>query len=68
MQKKIATLALFAILLLSMTVLTTTTRAATDEDIEASGAAAVAYLASMQNPDGSWGLYVPIATTGLVLL
>jgi hypothetical protein len=68
MEKKIATLALFAILLLSMTVLTTTTRAATDEEIEASGAAAVAYLASVQNPDGSWGGGNPIAKTGLVLL
>lgn len=70
MEKKIATLALFAILLLSMaTMLTATTRAATDEEIEASGAAAVAYLASVQNPDGSWGSGGhEVAKTGLVLL
>ncbi|MCJ7770566.1 hypothetical protein MUP37_03195, partial [Candidatus Bathyarchaeota archaeon] len=69
MQKKTVTLALFAILLLSMTVLTTTARGADDGEIEASGAAAVAYLASKQNIDGSWGsTNPPIGTTGLVLL
>jgi len=68
MQKKTVTLALFAILLLSMTVLTTTARGADDGEIEASGAAAVAYLASKQSIDGSWGSANQIATTGLVLL
>jgi len=68
MQKKTVTIALFAILLLSMTVLMTTARAATDGEIEASGAVGVAYLASKQNIDGSWGSANPIATTGLVLL
>jgi len=67
MEKKIATLALFAILLLSMTtILTSTTRAATEEEIENAITNGVAYLAGHQNPDGSWGPYDPVkvALTG----
>lgn len=41
---------------------------ATEAEMEASGAAAVSFLASYQNADGSWGSYAPIATTGIVLL
>jgi len=68
MQKKIATVALFAILSLSMsTALTTTVRAATEEEIENAITLGVAYLAGHQNPDGSWGVS-KIATTGLVLM
>jgi hypothetical protein len=69
MRKKLVTVLLLAVLSLSIGgVLTATTKAATKEDIEASGATAVAHLAIVQSSDGSWGSANPIATTGLVLL
>jgi hypothetical protein len=61
-------------LLVLSTMLTATlfwpiTKAATDEQIEASGAAAVAFLAGIQKSDGSWGYFGnSIAKAGLVLL
>jgi len=76
MQKKIATLALFAILLLSISsVLTATTRAATETDIEDAVKDGLAWLVVQQNsipldPNyGSWNAYSGQleAGTGLAL-
>jgi hypothetical protein len=73
MQKKIVTVVLFAILLLSMSaVFTVATRAATETDIENAIKLGVAYLAANQNPDGSWPHTFywgePVAYTGLAVL
>jgi len=69
MQKRIGTIVLFLLLLSMATVLTATTRAATEEEIEDAITRGVAYLADHQNLDGSWGVQnVAIATTGLVLM
>jgi hypothetical protein len=73
MEKKIATLALFVILLLSMSaVFTVATRAATETAIEKAIKLGVAYLAANQNPDGSWPHTFmwgePVAYTGLAVL
>jgi len=71
MQKKIVIVAFCAVLLLSMvTMLTTRTRAVTEQEIEDAITKGVAYLAGQQNPDGSWGLDCSITTayTGFVLI
>jgi len=69
MQKKIVTLALFAILLLSIAgALTVTTRAATEEELEQAIETGVAWLATKQNPDGSWGTDNQPAKTGFAVL
>jgi hypothetical protein len=54
--------------LATVSVLTTQVMGATEAEMEASGAAAVVHLASLQNPDGSWGSGDKVAVTGLVLL
>jgi len=67
--KKVLSILLIAFVTLAMTpLLMTSVKGATDEEMEASGAAAVVHLASLQNPDGSWGSWDEVATTGLVLL
>jgi hypothetical protein len=69
MQKKIVTLALFAILMLSISgVFTVTTRAATEEEIEHAIETGVGWLATKQNPDGSWGTDNQPAKTGFAVL
>lgn len=66
-MKKILPLILVTLAMVPM--LVTPAMGATDEQMGLSGAAAVAYLASVQNPDGSWGQDGEwIAKTGLVLL
>nr|MDO8135733.1 hypothetical protein [Candidatus Njordarchaeum guaymaensis] len=68
--KKALSMLLMAFMLLAMLpMFATHVRGATPAQIEASATAAVAYLASVQNLDGSWGFEGhEIAKTGLVLL
>ena len=69
MEKKIANVALLGILLLSMvTVLTATTGAVTEDEINLAIDSGVAWLAAQQKPDGFWGSCYPVAETGLAVV
>ncbi len=67
MRKKILFVTLFVVLFTSIfTALPAF--AATDDEIEASIVAGLDWLAGIQNPDGSWPGYEPVARTGLAVL
>jgi len=70
MKRKVLSIVVFLTLVLTtFAIMPLNVSAATDAEIEASGAAAVAFLAGIQKPDGSWGYFGnSIAKTGLVLL
>ncbi len=68
MRMKILSLVLFAVLLLPMFSMSLTIFAATEDEIEASIVAGLEWLAVVQNPDGSWPGYEPVARTGLAVL
>ncbi|UCH57967.1 MAG: hypothetical protein JSV18_03450, partial [Candidatus Bathyarchaeota archaeon] len=68
MRKKILSLILCAVLLLPIFSISLATFAATEDEIEASIVAGLEWLASVQNPDGSWPDYEPVAKTGLAVL
>jgi len=69
MKRKIISIFVFLTLVITAyAIVPSNVYAATDEQMENSGAAAVAYMASMQNVDGSWGSMNIVATTGIVLL
>lgn len=70
MRKKIVTAVLLALLLLPMASMTPSSKAATEEEIEDSIVKGLAWLASQQNPDGSWDSdpYQTTALTGFALI
>ena len=67
MRKKTVSIILFIVLLLPMLTVVSGF-AATEEEIEDSIELGLSWLASEQNPDGSWGSYYLIAKTGLAVL
>lgn len=70
MSKKIVTTIVSLVLLLSMFSMLPASFAATEDEIEASVVAGLAWLADVQSPDGSWpeSEYEPVARTGLAVL
>ena len=68
MKKKLISLVLLTILLTTAFSVIPGTYAATEEDIEASIELGISYLASVQNPDGSWGDGYYVSKTGLAVL
>jgi hypothetical protein len=67
MRKKILSVVLFAVLLTSMFA-ALPALAATEDEIEESIVKGLAWLAEVQNPDGSWPGNDPVAATGLAVL
>jgi len=59
---------LFMMICLVVGLLTIPAQAATEEEIEASIEAGIEWLASQQNPDGSWGSGYRTTVTGLAVL
>jgi hypothetical protein len=69
MKRKTISIVLAAVMVLTMCLATTLpVGAATEEEIEDSIEAGIAWLASVQNGDGSWGSTEYIGPTGLILV
>jgi len=68
MRKKIVATIISAVILLPMFSMLSFSFAATEDEIEQSIVAGLAWLAGMQEPDGSWPGSDPVARTGLALL
>lgn len=68
MKKKLISVTLLMILLTTAFSVLPGTFGASEEDIEASIELGISYLASVQNPDGSWGNGYLVSKTGLAVL
>ena len=66
MKRKIITIFITVVLLLGMVAVPA--QAATEQDIEDSIEDGLAWLSSVQNPDGSWGISDKVAKTGLAVV
>jgi len=68
MRKKIVATMISVVILLPMFSMLPATFSATEDEIEASIQAGLAWLAGIQNPDGSWPGNDPVAKTSLAVL
>ncbi len=68
LEKKTTAILLISIFMISMFSMLPATIAATDDEIKASIALGLPWLASQQDPDGHWGDWNVIAKTGLAVL